>query len=154
MFAVDYAAEQYLEVLLGSARREEKRVSSVPRRRIFAMLMQFRPPRANGFRMLVYHSVRPVGAVSPSPDILDPEQFSRQMEWLVENNYHVVPLSTVLGAFRTGGSLPPKTIVVSFDDGRRDNLTYAAPIVRRYGFAPIVFLCPDLFGQSAGKYQA
>lgn len=103
--------------------------------------------------MLVYHSVRPVGAVSPSPYIVDPEQFSRQMERLAERNYQVVSLSTVLEAFRTGSSLPPKTVVLSFDDGCRDNLTYAAPIVRRYGFTPIVFLCPDLFGQPEGKYH-
>jgi peptidoglycan/xylan/chitin deacetylase (PgdA/CDA1 family) len=102
--------------------------------------------------MLAYHSIRPVGDISPSPHIVDPEQFSRQMEWLVEENYHVVSLSTALDAFRTGWSLSPKTIVVSFDDGCRDNLTFAAPIVRRYGFTPIVFLCPDLFGQLEGTY--
>lgn len=103
--------------------------------------------------MLAYHSVRPVGPVSPSPYIIDPEQFSRQMEWLAEKNYQVASLSTVLGSFHTGSSLPPKTIVLSFDDGCRDNLTYAAPIVRRYGFIPIVFLCPGLFGQPEGKYH-
>ena len=103
--------------------------------------------------MLVYHSVRPVGAISPSPYVVDPEQFSRQMEWLVEKDYQVVSLATALDTFRTDYPLPPKTIVLSFDDGCRDNLTYAAPIVRRYGFAPIVFLCPDLFGQAEGKHR-
>jgi peptidoglycan/xylan/chitin deacetylase (PgdA/CDA1 family) len=125
----------------------------VQKRRILAALMQFRPPRINGFRMLVYHSVRPVGAISPSPYVIDPEQFSRQMEWLAEKNYQVVSLAIALEAFRTGQSLPPKTIVLSFDDGCRDNLTYAAPIVRRYAFTPIVFLCPDLFGQPEGTYH-
>src|SRR5262249_54902799 len=115
--------------------------------------MRFRPPRADGFRVLMYHSIRLVGAVSPSPYVIDPEQFSRQMEWLAGNNYRIVPLTTALEALRTGPSLPPKTIVLSFDDGCRDNLTYAAPIVRRYGFTPIVFLCPDLFGQPEGKYH-
>jgi peptidoglycan/xylan/chitin deacetylase (PgdA/CDA1 family) len=103
--------------------------------------------------MLVYHSVRPVGAISPSPYVIDPEQFSRQMEWLAEKNYQVVSLAIALEAFRTGQSLPPKTIVLSFDDGCRDNLTYAAPIVRRYAFTPIIFLCPDLFGQPEGTYH-
>ncbi len=75
------------------------------------------------------------------------------MSWLAEKNYQVVCLSTALASFRTGCALPPKTIVLSFDDGCRDNLTYAAPIVLRYGFTPIVFLCPDLFGQPEGKYR-
>jgi len=130
-----------------------KEVLRVQKRRILAGFMRFRPPRADGFRVLMYHSIRPVGAVSPSPYVIDPEQFSRQMEWLAGNNYRIVPLTTALEALRTGPSLPPKTIVLSFDDGCRDNLTYAAPIVRRYGFTPIVFLCPDLFGQPEGKYD-
>ncbi|HXG18413.1 MAG TPA: polysaccharide deacetylase family protein [Methylomirabilota bacterium] len=103
--------------------------------------------------MLAYHSVRPVGAISPSPYVIDPEQFARQMTWLAENNYHVVSFSAALEAVRTGSPLPPHTIVLSFDDGCRDNLTYAAPIVRRYGFTPIVFVCPDLFGLPAGKHR-
>jgi peptidoglycan/xylan/chitin deacetylase (PgdA/CDA1 family) len=76
------------------------------------------------------------------------------MEWLVGNNYQIVSLTTALEAVRTSSSLPPKTIVLSFDDGCRDNLTHAAPIVRRYGFTPVVFVCPDLFGRPEGKYQA
>ena len=105
-------------------------MQSMQTRRILARLMQLRPPQANGFRILVYHSVRPVGAVSPSSYIIDPEQFSRQIAWLAEKNYHVVSLSAALASVRTGCALPPKTLVLSFDDGCRDNLTYAAPIVR------------------------
>src|SRR5262249_50882087 len=54
-----------------------KEVLRVQKRRILAGLMRFRPPRADGFRVLMYHSIRPVGAVSPSPYVIDPEQFSR-----------------------------------------------------------------------------
>jgi peptidoglycan/xylan/chitin deacetylase (PgdA/CDA1 family) len=122
------------------------------KRKILAALMQLRPPRTNGFRILVYHSVRPVGAVSPSPFIIDPEQFARQMQWLAEKHYQVVSLSSALETLRRGSSLTAGTVVLSFDDGCRDNLTYAVPIVRRYGFTPIVFLCPALFGQPEGKY--
>jgi peptidoglycan/xylan/chitin deacetylase (PgdA/CDA1 family) len=125
----------------------------VQTRRILAGLMQFRLPRANGFRMLVYHAVRPIEAVSPSPYIIGPEQFSQQMEWLAEKNYQVVSFTTAWETLHSGRPLLPKVIVLSFDDGCRDNLTYAAPIVRRYGFAPIVFLCPDLFGHSEGNYR-
>lgn len=122
-------------------------------RRIIAALMQLPPPRNNGFRMLAYHSVRPVGTVSPSPYVIDPEQFARQMAWLAENHYQVVAFSAALQAVRTHAPLPPNAIVLSFDDGCRDNLTYAAPIVRHYGFTPIVFVCPDLFGLPAGKHR-
>jgi hypothetical protein len=44
--------------------------------------------------MLVYHAVRPIEAVSPSPYIIGPEQFSQQMEWLAEKNYQVVSFTT------------------------------------------------------------
>jgi len=115
--------------------------------------MQWRPPRPNGFRMLAYHSIRPTNTDPLSPYVLDPEQFATHMEWLVTHSYHVIALSAALEAFRTQTVLPPKTLVVSFDDGCRDNLTYAAPIVRRYGITPVVFVCPDLLGKSAGTHN-
>jgi peptidoglycan/xylan/chitin deacetylase (PgdA/CDA1 family) len=73
------------------------------------------------------------------------------MEWLAENGCRVIPLSEAIRAVRGGRDLPWNTVVLSFDDGYQDNLTFAAPIVRQYGYAPVVFVCPAFFGRPAGR---
>jgi peptidoglycan/xylan/chitin deacetylase (PgdA/CDA1 family) len=43
--------------------------------------------------------------------------FQRQMKWLDDHGYEAVTLDQVENAWYTRGKLPPKPIVVSFDDG-------------------------------------
>lgn len=122
------------------------------KRKLISTLMQIRPERANGFRILTYHSVRPPEAGGSSPYVVDPERFARQVECLSVLRCNVVSLSVALEAVRSGAPLPPRTVVLSFDDGYRDNLTYAALILRTFRYPAVVFLCPDLFGRPAGRY--
>jgi peptidoglycan/xylan/chitin deacetylase (PgdA/CDA1 family) len=44
------------------------------------------------------------------------------------------------------GTLPRNALAITFDDGYRDNLTHAAPILARYGLAATVFLVTGAIG--------
>lgn len=44
---------------------------------------------------------------------------------------------------KSGDSLPPRPIVVTLDDGYKEN-ALLVDVFRRYGIVPTVFLCPDL----------
>ncbi len=78
-------------------------------------------------RILTYHSV---GRRRHEMNVT-PEAFGAQMAWLAAN-VDVVPLDTAV-AGRHG-------VALTFDDGYRDNLTHAAPILEEMGMAATVFM--------------
>jgi peptidoglycan/xylan/chitin deacetylase (PgdA/CDA1 family) len=66
--------------------------------------------------------------------------FRHQLEWLDENGYQAVTLEQVQDAWYRGGTLPPKPVVLSFDDGYRPQFTFALPQLRKHGWAGLLNL--------------
>lgn len=56
----------------------------------------------------------------------------------------IVPLRAALADLRAGRPLPPRALAVTFDDGYRDNLTIAGPLLRRMGIPATCFLVPGI----------
>ena len=73
-------------------------------------------------------------------------EFAHQMQALAESP-HLRPVSAAeyleiwQGRRRYGPGIP---VLVSFDDGFRDNLTEAAPVLKRHGVPAILFVATDL----------
>ncbi|MBL8697856.1 MAG: polysaccharide deacetylase family protein [Alphaproteobacteria bacterium] len=55
-------------------------------------------------------------------------------------HYNVVSLRQVVEAATSGAALPPRAMLVTFDDGWADNLETAAPIMRRLDVPGVVFV--------------
>ena len=89
-----------------------------------------------GLRILMYHRV----ATLPHYDQLtvSPARFARQMERLA-CEYRVVSLADGLRAIGQGQLRRP-LVAVTFDDGYRDNLTEALPILRRHAVPATIFV--------------
>jgi peptidoglycan/xylan/chitin deacetylase (PgdA/CDA1 family) len=60
------------------------------------------------------------------------ERFRGQMAWLASHGYQAVTLRRVYEAWTGEGTLPPKSVVITFDDGYADQVRNAAPILREY----------------------
>lgn len=100
-----------------------------------------RAARLRGAIILMYHSVagpRDADWIDPRNRIT-PELFERQMAFLARHRA-VVSLDAVLAAHASGQSLPAGSVVLTFDDGYRDNLEVAAPILERLGFPALLYL--------------
>jgi peptidoglycan/xylan/chitin deacetylase (PgdA/CDA1 family) len=81
--------------------------------------------------ILMYHVIAPPIAHAPFPELYVPKtEFSAEMHRLARSGYRAVTLKRVYDYWRTGRPLPPKPIVLSFDDGYRSHYTNALPVLR------------------------
>ena len=61
---------------------------------------------------------------------------------------NVVDLRESLDTLAAGGTLPPRAVALTFDDGYRDNLTLAAPLLRKFSMPATIFLVPGLLDRT------
>lgn len=97
--------------------------------------------RPSGAIILMYHSVAPdaLTAFIDPPNRVAPPLFERQMAFLHQHR-RVVSLSALLAQLESGQSPAAGTVCITFDDGYRDVLTTAAPILERYGLPATMFV--------------
>jgi len=92
--------------------------------------------------ILLYHRV----AEPPSPNSSDaryyipPADFQWQMQALEDWGYTTIPVSLLVEAILKGAPLPPRPVVISFDDGDESVYANAYPIMQAYGFAGVLYL--------------
>ncbi len=68
-------------------------------------------------------------------------------------HYRVVSLQDVLRARRDGTGLPPRALLITFDDGWLDNVDYALPALRSAGLPAVMFVAADAVGARQPFYQ-
>lgn len=62
---------------------------------------------------------------------------------------NVLPLESALADLTAGRPLPPRAVALTFDDGYRDNLTVAGPILRDLELPATCFLVPGLLSRTS-----
>ena len=72
-------------------------------------------------------------------------EFSRQLQYL-KRNYTVIRLEDVVAWLDGTSSLPPRPLLITFDDGYRDNLTVAVPALEALGLRAVFFIATDFVG--------
>jgi peptidoglycan/xylan/chitin deacetylase (PgdA/CDA1 family) len=88
-------------------------------------------------RVLMYHKVNDLSNNRMSIPV---SLFDEQMAQLRELGYAVVDLDAVLAHYLERAPLPPGAVLITFDDGYRDNLLNAAPVLRRHDYAAVQFV--------------
>ena len=93
--------------------------------------------------VLTYHRVAPRGEDWELPAIL-PSIFERELEYL-NQHYHVISLDELVRALRDGfKTLPEKHgrrfVVVTFDDGYKDNYDFAFPLLKKYSIPATFYI--------------
>ncbi len=70
-----------------------------------------------------------------------------------KRHYHVVALDDVLAARAGGPRLPPRPLLITFDDGWSDNEEYALAHLRRAGLPSLLFVVADAIGRAEPFFQ-
>jgi peptidoglycan/xylan/chitin deacetylase (PgdA/CDA1 family) len=71
-------------------------------------------PRALSLPVLMYHDV----GLAQGRYSVPMDSFTAQLDWLQANGYQTVTLDDVYDYMFAGGDLPPKPVLLTFDDGR------------------------------------
>lgn len=95
-----------------------------------------KPWPANHLLTLAYHDIEDHGRnqlfVAVRTDL-----FVSQMHWLHDNGYQPVSVDQILAARQGGKPLPPKAVLLSFDDGFRSFYTRVYPILKAFGWPAV-----------------
>jgi peptidoglycan/xylan/chitin deacetylase (PgdA/CDA1 family) len=101
--------------------------------------------RGQGVAILMYHSVMddPSSAQLTLGDIVHSrETFRGQME-IVARDFHPISLDDVLLFLKREKKLPPRSVVVTFDDGYADNCRTATEILSPLGIPAVFYVTVD-----------
>ncbi|MFM7395911.1 MAG: poly-beta-1,6-N-acetyl-D-glucosamine N-deacetylase PgaB [Gammaproteobacteria bacterium] len=80
--------------------------------------------------VISYHEiVEPKDALIPSYAV-SPTMFVRHIDWLRNNGFHFVSVDQVIAAQQGGHPLPPKAVLLTFDDGYTSVATHAWPMLQ------------------------
>lgn len=66
--------------------------------------------------------------------------FQQQMQYLKDHGYTTIRPEQLVAFFDSGTPLPPKPVLLTFDDGYDDFGSDAAPILRQFGFQAVSFI--------------
>jgi peptidoglycan/xylan/chitin deacetylase (PgdA/CDA1 family) len=69
--------------------------------------------------------------------------FEEQMRSLREDGWTTITLDELYAHMSTGASVPAKPILLTFDDGYRDNYVNAFPILKKYGHRGVIWMSTD-----------
>lgn len=88
--------------------------------------------------VLAYHHIRK--AKAGDYNSVSPEIFDQQMNWLKKNNYQVLSYGQFYQILTSTSTAPQKSVVISFDDGYKDQYQNGLPILKKYGYSAIFFV--------------
>jgi len=97
--------------------------------------------------ILTYHNFTKDIGSSYSINIIE---FEKQMNYLATHNYSVISLSELLEGLRDE-QLPPKTIVITIDDGYKSTFTLAYPVLKKYNFSATLFIYTDFIEKNSNS---
>ena len=105
--------------------------------------------------ILMYHylSDPPPGADRYRRDLsVPPALFEQHLAYLREQGYQAITLYDLLYHLTQGAPLPERPVIITFDDGYRDNYENAFPLLEEYGFDATFFVLIEVTNQGEAEY--
>ena len=97
----------------------------------------------------MYHRVAPQASPRYKRYTVSDKAFAAQMEYLARRSYHPVNLDDLMEHRLGHRQLPRKSVIITFDDGLRDTVEYAVPILQARQFTAVFFLVAGLVGKTS-----
>ena len=102
------------------------------------------PPDRSAIPVLLYHGIGPESDFSNAADAsygVGTEDFAKQMTEIQHAGYQTIDLQTFIDFVQNKPvDLPPRPLLLTFDDGRADSWTGADGILRKLHFNAVMFV--------------
>lgn len=92
--------------------------------------------------ILLYHGIVKRGLPCYGRYSLDEETFKKQMLYIKENRYNVLPLKNVVEILNSRSNFPEKSLAITFDDGLLNQFEVAYPILKELNIPACFFIIP------------
>jgi peptidoglycan/xylan/chitin deacetylase (PgdA/CDA1 family) len=97
--------------------------------------------------ILTYHNFDPS---IPGSMTISTDKFEKQLKWIKDNGYTVIPLKDLVDYLEgKRNSLPKNSIVITADDGKKSVYNYMLPIVRKYNIPVTLFIYPSAISNAS-----
>lgn len=94
-------------------------------------------PMERRLPVIMYHSILEDPA-KVQDYVITPEILEEDLRWLAAHGYETVTVAELI-AFATGtGTLPAKPVMLTFDDGYLNNMTFAEPLLKAYDMRAVI----------------
>lgn len=105
---------------------------------------------ADALTVLAYHRIADISSTmfnTFAPNVsATPSGFAEQMGF-VARHFNVVSVADVEKWLTEKRPLPSNPLLITFDDGYRDNFDHAFPILQQHGFPAVIFLATNYIGK-------
>jgi peptidoglycan/xylan/chitin deacetylase (PgdA/CDA1 family)/2-polyprenyl-3-methyl-5-hydroxy-6-metoxy-1,4-benzoquinol methylase len=98
--------------------------------------------------ILMYHSVSTNGPSGLARYRVTPAMFEEQLQYLRDTGFRSVTLEKWRLAMEAKRPLPGRAVIITFDDGYRDFLTEAWPLLAKYDYSASIFLVARNVGRT------
>ena len=93
--------------------------------------------------VLCYHHIRepkPTGGPSTRTYSVSPEHFAEQLKALKDSGFQTILPDQLYNYLVHGAPLPPKPVILSFDDTDEEQFSVGYPEMKKYGFKGVFFI--------------
>ncbi len=93
--------------------------------------------------ILIFHSIRPYtesDTAAARRYIATPETLEEELAYLRDHGYTSITLDDLVDAITKDHPLPPRPVVLSFDDDWESQYTDALPLLQKYGFTATFYI--------------
>jgi len=104
--------------------------------------------RRDGFQTIPILTYHRFAQDCPSPLCMPAAAFRAQMRYLKDNRYHVLSADELLAFVQHRRPLPPRSVLITIDDGYRSVYEIAYPILREFDFSAVLFIYTELIDVS------
>ncbi|MBF5013387.1 poly-beta-1,6-N-acetyl-D-glucosamine N-deacetylase PgaB [Burkholderia pseudomultivorans] len=116
----------------------------VTRAKMIDLLPPSDPADGKTFRVICLHDVRDNLLASFSnnamvdPYAVDTGTLTAIFSWLQTNNYHTITVKQIEASRHGGKPLPPRSVLLTFDDGYRSHYTKVLPLLERFKYPAVM----------------